>query len=60
MSQTQIEGLREAVQAHLRDGDDGHLLDWVRRREVLRAWRDAGGLGGPGTFIHLMPRKENE
>jgi hypothetical protein len=60
MSQAQIEDLREAVQAHLRDGDDSHLLDWVYRAQVLRTWREAGGLGGPGAFIHMLPRRENE
>jgi hypothetical protein len=59
MTEALIEDLREAVTAYRQDGDDFHLWNWIRLSEALRHWREhGGGLGGPGTIIQLLPRRE--
>jgi hypothetical protein len=57
MTRGQIDELRKAVDAYRQDRDDFHLLNWIRQAETLRLWRRTG-FGGPGTFIHFLPRQE--
>jgi hypothetical protein len=60
MTQALIDDLRAAVGAYRRDGNDFHLLNWVREADALRHWRETGkGLCEPGIFIHIYPRKES-